>query len=83
LVYNANCAPFFGGDFNLFTRTVSHDPSRKSFLGKLVGFAALASLAPRVFAKTVVTSPAAQPASSTSFKLSPDSRAVARRVDSV
>jgi hypothetical protein len=83
LVYNVNCAPFFGGDFNFITRTVSHDPSRKSFLGKLVGFAALASLAPRVFARTVGVSTTANAASSSTFKLSPDSRAVARRPDSV
>src|SRR5687767_5240774 len=48
LVYNPNCAPFFGGDFNPSTDTVSHDPSRKSFLAKLIGFVAVAGIAPRM-----------------------------------
>jgi len=82
LVYKTNGAPFFGADFNQFTDTVSHDPSRKRFLGKLTGLLALAGIAPRLVAKSAaaVTAPAeiARP-----VVLRPDSRAVARRAESV
>jgi len=84
LVYNPNCAPFFGGDFNPSTDTVSHDPSRKTFLAKLIGFAAVAGFAPRVLAKVPGSTVSTQPATPVSpFTLRPDSRAVARRADSV
>jgi hypothetical protein len=84
LVYKINAAPFFGGDFNLITRNVSHDPSRKSFLGKLAGFAAMASLAPRVFAKSAAAAgPVEKPAPGLPFTLAPDPRAVSRRDGSV
>ncbi len=82
MIYNTNGAPFFGADFNQFTNTVSHDPSRKSFLGKLSGIVALIGLAPRLLVKTVAASPAAAE-NARPVVLRPDSRAVARRAESV
>jgi len=84
LVYNRNSAPFFGGDFNHSTATVIHDPSRKSFLAKLVGLVAVAGFAPRMLAKlpeSAASKGSAAPVSS--FTLQPESRAVARRSDSI
>ena len=84
MVYNANCAAFFGGDFNPSTDTVSHDPSRKSFIAKLAGLVAVAGFAPRALAKlpaavvTTTPTPVVSP-----FTLRTDARAVARRADSV
>ena len=84
LVYNANYAPFFGGDFNHSTDIVSHDPSRKSFLAKLVGLVAVAGFAPRLLAKAQESSrPVNAAAVVSKFALRPDARAVARRSDSV
>jgi len=81
LVYNANRAAFFGGDFNQFTATVSHDPSRKRFLGKLIGLVAVVGIAPRVLTKIPG---AAKPAPAGSrLMVRSDSRAVARRGDSI
>jgi len=63
---------------------VSHDPSRKSFLGKLIGLFAVASLAPRVLAKTAVNAATEDSKKAPApFSLRPDSRAVSRRADSV
>jgi len=65
---------------------VSHDPSRKSFLGKLFALAAFAGVAPRLLAKSVVRNSASElPAAATPkpFSLRSESRAVARRSDSV
>jgi hypothetical protein len=60
---------------------VSHDPSRKHFLAKLIGLVAVAGLAPKLLAKRAV--PAApvpnQPKSDALIAIRPDSRAVARR----
>jgi hypothetical protein len=81
LVYKTNGAPFFGADFNQFTDTVSHDPSRKSFLGKLTGIVALVGLAPRLLVKSAAAAPASEKANPVLVR--PDSRAVARRVESV
>jgi hypothetical protein len=77
LVYNRKSAPFFGGRFYHFNASlVSYDPSRKSFLGKLIGLAAVAGLAPRLLAK----SPAAAPAPvAPALAVRPEPRAVARR----
>jgi hypothetical protein len=84
LVYNLNTAPFFGGDFNHFTDAVSHDPSRKSFLAKLVGLVAVAGFAPRAVAKLSVSAPSKSSNTPVSpFSLQPDVRAVARRADTV
>jgi len=84
LVYIPNSAPFFGGDSNHSTEHVSHDPSRKSFLAKLIGFIAVAGLAPRVVAKsTLSVEPTNQPAPVLPFTLRTDARAVARRADAV
>lgn len=82
----ANVTRFFGADFNLFPPHVSHDPSRKSFLGKLIGLVAVAGLAPRLFAKSAssVTASTATPAAAPKpFTLQSETRAVSRRADSV
>jgi hypothetical protein len=82
LVYIPNSAPFFGGDSNHSTEPVSHDPSRKSFLAKLIGFIAVAGVAPRVVAKSAVSvTPADRPAPVSPFTVRPDDRAVPRRAD--
>ena len=84
LVYIRNCAPFFGGDFNHSTATVIHDPSRKSFLAKLVGLVAVVGLAPRMLAKLPEsTGTKGSPAPVSSFTLQRESRAVARRSESI
>jgi hypothetical protein len=63
---------------------VSHDPSRKSFLGKLAGFVAVAGFAPRLLAKPLSANPSSTSAkASVPFTVRSDSRAVARRADSV
>jgi hypothetical protein len=68
--------------FNNYPTPVSHDPTRKSFLAKLIGLVAVAGLAPRLVTKAATTPPAAKP-TAPSIHLRPDSRAVARRADSV
>ena len=84
LVYIPNSAPFFGGDSNHSTEPVSHDPSRKSFLAKLIAFIALAGFAPRVVAKSAIgVQPADRAAPVSAFTLRPDDRAVPRRADAV
>ncbi len=86
MVYNGKRGTLLWPDFNHFLPPVSHDPSRKSFLGKLFALAAFAGVAPRLLAKTVsrgAASEADAPAAPKSFSLRPDSRAVARRNDSV
>lgn len=79
LVYNAKTAPLLGERFNHFHAfLVSYDPSRKSFLGKLIGLAAVAGIAPGLLAKNSVVSPS--PVTTTPRPVvRPDARAVARR----
>jgi len=80
LVYNAYGASFLRA-LNLPRRTVSHDPSRKHFLAKLIGLFAVVGIAPRLLAKPVqAPSIPAAPAAS-GITLRPESRAVARRGD--
>jgi hypothetical protein len=76
--------PSFGSDFDFITSSVSHDPTRKQFFAKLLGAAAVASLAPKLVAKSSLTT-AAAPVSSAPvrFQLRSDTRAVTRRPDSV
>jgi hypothetical protein len=63
---------------------VSYDSSRKTFLAKLIGVAAVAGFAPRLFAKkTVATISTAAPTKERKFALRPDTRAVARRDESL
>lgn len=65
------------------TNPVSHQHSRKSFFAKLLGLFAAVGVAPKLFAKPHA-SPAAAPVSeSAPFKVSQDSRTVARSGDSV
>jgi hypothetical protein len=75
----------FGRDFNHTLGTsVSHDPSRKSFLAKMIGLGAAVGLAPRLVARAAVTPAAADtPATKPAVVVRPDARAVARRTDSV
>jgi hypothetical protein len=84
LIYNPNAELFFRQRFSTISPTpVSHDPTRKSFLAKLTGLIAVAGFAPRLFARAA-SSPAvtALPPAPT-IALRPDSRAVARRADSI
>lgn len=68
--------------FNL-TNPVSHQHSRKTFFAKLLGLFAVAGVAPKLLAKPTA-SPAAAPVSeSAPFKVSQDSRAVARSGETV
>ncbi|MDO8543490.1 MAG: hypothetical protein Q7S40_23875 [Opitutaceae bacterium] len=64
---------------------MTHDPSRKHFFARLLGFAAAGSVLPTLFAKST---PAITPAnsalpSSGKLRIRPDARAVARRADTV
>jgi hypothetical protein len=56
---------------------VSHDPSRKHFLAKLIGLFAVASIAPRIFGQRAPVETKAPVASGVTIRN--DSRAVARR----
>jgi len=68
----------------LTTDDVSHDPTRKSFLAKLIGLVAIAGLAPRALAKSAATASAPETGSPVSrIALRPDARAVARRPDAL
>jgi hypothetical protein len=81
LVYKRNSAPFFPRAFLIIsTRPVSHDPSRKQFFAKLLGLTALAGFLPKMLAKSSVAAPApaAEPVT-----VRPDSRAVARRTETL
>ena len=68
---------------------MTHDPSRKHFLAKLIGLVAVAGLAPKLFAKTpaaLALSRLNGPATPTPVplpvvSLRPEPRAVARRGD--
>ena len=61
---------------------VSQPHTRKSFFGRLAAFFAVSSLVPSLFARTA-TKAVAPTSASASFRLKPDSRAVARNEDSV
>jgi hypothetical protein len=73
--------PSLGADFAEHQRPVSHDPSRKHFFAKLIGLIAAGGLAPRLLAKppSVDAPKLAAPV----IELRPESRAVARREESV
>jgi hypothetical protein len=62
-------------------RPVSHDPTRKHFFAKLIGLIAAAGLAPRLLAQSQASR--ARPVTPPQIELRPESRAVARRADSV
>lgn len=84
MVYIGKSAPFLGPDSNHFLSPVSHDPSRKRFLGKLIGLTAIVGLAPQALAKPVVAAAdVPQPRDSAKFAIRPDARAIARRADSL
>jgi hypothetical protein len=67
---------------------VSQDHSRKHFLAKFIGLIAVGGFVPKLFSRPAGAAgaapgsdiPAARPAS---FQLKPETRAVARRADSV
>lgn len=84
MVYIGIPASFAGASFaeHTYARTVSHDPTRKHFFAKLIGLIAAAGLAPRLLAKTPAR-PASAPAATGGIELRPETRAVARRADSV
>jgi hypothetical protein len=62
---------------------VSHQHSRKTFFAKLLGLIAVAGVAPKLLAKSTVSSTAAPALPSVPFKVSADSRTVARSGDLV
>ena len=62
-------------------RPVSHDPTRKHFFAKLIGLIAAAGLAPRLLAQAQTGRD--RPVAPAKIELRPESRAVARRADSV
>jgi hypothetical protein len=82
LVYKGNAAPFFGRDFSSSHSTVSHHPTRKEFFAKLAGTAAAVAATSKIFAQTSPTAQAPA-ANAVPVKLRPETRAVARRADSV
>ena len=59
---------------------MSHDPSRKHFLAKLIGLVAVAGLAPKLLAKSAAPA-TPTPVKSPVVSLRPETRAVARRGD--
>jgi hypothetical protein len=61
---------------------VSHDPSRKTFLLKLLGFTAGAGFAARFFSRAVKRA-ATKPLASAPIALRTEPRAIARRADTV
>jgi hypothetical protein len=76
--------PSFGGDSNHEPPPVSHDPSRKKFLARLLGIVAGSSLLPKMFAKASPASALApSPAKNSEFQLRPAPRTVARRPHSL
>lgn len=56
---------------------MSHDPSRKHFLAKLLGLAAVTGLAPKLLAKPETKQGSSRPAEKP-FALRPETRAVPR-----
>jgi hypothetical protein len=59
---------------------VSHDPSRKRFLTKMLGLAAVGALAPKAVAKALAPeSTQVQGGKTVGFSIRPQPRAVARR----
>ncbi len=84
MVYIGIPASFAGASFaeHTYARTVSHDPTRKHFFAKIIGLIAAVGLAPRLLAKAP-PQPAPAPAASVGIELRPETRAVARREDSV
>jgi len=81
LVYKRKAAPFLGGDFSTSHPPVSHDPSRKQFFAKLLGWAAALAVVPKFFAKSAPMAPSAAPVAPVDLR--PETRAVARRAGSV
>jgi hypothetical protein len=81
---HSKCAPLVStADFDQNNLpAVSHDPTRKTFLMKLLGFTAGAGLAARFFTRAAkqVTAQAPAPAP---IALRTEPRAVARRADTV
>lgn len=61
---------------------MSHDPSRKTFLLKMLGFTAGAGFAARFFSRAVKRAAAKAPASAP-IVLRTEPRAIARRADTV
>jgi len=83
LVYKRNAAPFFRKRFPPLHCSVIHDPSRKHFFAKLLGFTAAVGLTSRFFGKFApAPSPGAAP-TTPSLAVRPEPRAIARRADSV
>jgi hypothetical protein len=59
---------------------VSHDPSRKRFLAKMLGLVAMGALAPRAVARAAVpASTNKEGGRAATFRVRPQPRAVARR----
>jgi hypothetical protein len=84
LVYKRNGAPFLRRHFSPHTATVSHDPSRKRFLARLLGAAASMGLVSRAVASSAPAAVVPSAAGRVSpVVLRPETRAVARRAGAV
>jgi dihydropteroate synthase len=57
---------------------VTHDPSRKHFLGKILGLAAAAGVSTRLLARSAAAALPAAPAAAPVIVARPEPRAVAR-----
>jgi hypothetical protein len=75
--------PSLGADFAEHQRPVRNIPSRKHFLAKLLGLVAAAGLAPKLLAGAPHAKATATAKDSAMLELRPESRAVARREDTV
>jgi hypothetical protein len=64
---------------------VSQDHSRKHFLAKFIGLIAVGGLVPKLFSRSEGTrsAPDISAARPAAFQLKPETRAIARRADSV
>jgi len=71
--------PSLGADFADYQRPVINNPSRKQFLTKLVGLAAIAGLAPKLLAKPPAVTAGGSVSAPQAIKVQPDTRAIARR----
>jgi hypothetical protein len=63
-------------------QTVSHDPTRKSFLAKVLGLAVVAAVIPKSFAKNVPVAAGTRPRIAPAIRPAAAARTVARRADS-
>ena len=75
--------PSFSATLTSPNLSVSHDPSRKQFFGKLLSLCAVAGVMPKLLAKSPATRAEAVPANDPAFLIRTDVRAISRRADSL